>query len=167
MWGVADNDPVTETNEPLPPDVLAGRLSEVFAVLGPLYRRTTRALELKERKEGFPVGVRAVLELLRMSGQPMTVPQMGRTLALSRQFVQRMVNEAAARDLVEAIPNPAHQRSSLIRLTDTGRTTIDALVARESVLLKRASGDLTEADVDSCVRVLTQLLTLFEDVDVN
>lgn len=167
MRGVADNDPVTETNEPLPPDALAGRLSEVFAVLGPLYRRTTRALELKERKEGFPVGVRAVLELLRMGGRPMTVPQMGRTLALSRQFVQRMVNEAAGRDLVEAIPNPAHQRSSLIRLTDTGRATIDALVARESVLLKRASGDLTEADVDSCVRVLTQLLTLFEDVDVN
>ncbi len=162
-----ENDPVTENNEPLPPDVLAGRLSEVFAVLGPLYRRTTRALELKERKEGFPVGVRAVLELLRMGGRPMTVPQMGRTLALSRQFVQRMVNVAAGRDLVEAIPNPAHQRSSLIRLTDVGRTTIDALVARESVLLKQASGELTGADVDACVRVLTHLLGLFEDVDVN
>ncbi|MBE1597664.1 MULTISPECIES: MarR family winged helix-turn-helix transcriptional regulator [Streptomyces] len=159
--------PVTENDEPLPPDLLAGRLSEVFAVLGPLYRRTTRALELKERKEGFPVGVRAVLELLRMGGQPMTVPQMGRTLALSRQFVQRMVNEAAGRDLVEAVPNPAHQRSSLIRLTDTGRSTIDALVARERVLLRQAGDDLTAADIDACVRVLTRLLALFEDVDVN
>lgn len=162
-----ENDPVTENKEPLPPEVLAGRLSEVFAVLGPLYRRTTRALELKERKEGFPVGVRAVLELLRMGGRPMTVPQMGRTLALSRQFVQRMVNEAAGQDLVEAVPNPAHQRSFLIRLTDTGRTTIDALVARERVLLERASGDLTAADIDACVRVLTRMLALFEDVDVN
>ena len=37
----------------------------------------------------------AVLELLRMGGQPMTVPQMGRTLALSRQFVLacRALNE--------------------------------------------------------------------------
>ncbi|WP_327729479.1 MarR family transcriptional regulator [Streptomyces sp. NBC_00487] len=158
---------MTENDEPLPPDALAGRLSEVFAVLGPLYRRTTRALELKERKEGFPVGVRAVLELLRMGGRPMTVPQMGRTLALSRQFVQRMVNEAAGQDLVEAIPNPAHQRSSLIRITDTGRATIDALVARERLLLERAGGDLTGADVDACLRVLTHLLALFEDVDVN
>lgn len=102
-----------------------------------------------------------------MGGRPMTVPQMGRTLALSRQFVQRMVNEAAGQDLVEAVPNPAHQRSFLIRLTDTGRTTIDALVARERVLLERASGDLTAADIDACVRVLTRMLALFEDVDVN
>ncbi|WP_338898009.1 MarR family transcriptional regulator [Streptomyces sp. TG1A-60] len=125
------------------------------------------ALELKESQEGFPVGVRAVLELLRMRGRPMTVPRMGRTLALSRQFVRRMVNEAAGRDLVEAIPNPAHQRSSLFRLTDTGRVTIETLLARESVLPERASGDLTEADVDACVRELTRMLELFEDVDVN
>ena len=37
----------------------------------------------------------------------MTVPQMGRAQALSRQFVQRMVNEAAAQGLVESVPNPA------------------------------------------------------------
>ncbi|WP_234045787.1 MarR family winged helix-turn-helix transcriptional regulator [Streptomyces adelaidensis] len=151
----------------MPPEELAGRLYEVFAVLGPLYRRVTRAVELKAQVVGLPMGIRVVLELLRMSGRPMTVPEMGRTLAFSRQFVQRMVNEAAERELVEAIANPAHQRSSLIRLTDAGRTAIDTLIAEESGLLERVDGDLTGADVDACVRVLTNLLDVFKDVDVN
>lgn len=160
-------DPVTDDeDEPLPPEALAERLYEVFAVLGPLYRRVTRAVELKAPIVGFSIGVRAVLELLR-AREPMTVPQMGRALAVSRQFVQRMVNEAAGHGLVEAIPNPAHQRSSLIRLTDTGRTAIDTLIARESVLLERVGGDLTGTDVDACVRVLTRLLEVFEEVDVS
>lgn len=155
----------TDHDEPLPPDVLAERLYEVFAVLGPLYRRVTRAVELKAPIVGLSIGVRAVLELLRAHGSPMTVPEMGRALAVSRQFVQRMVNEAADGDLVEAIPNPAHQRSSLIRLTDTGRTAIDELIARESALMRRVGGDLTGADVDTCVRVLTRVLEVFEDLD--
>jgi DNA-binding MarR family transcriptional regulator len=159
--------PVSKSDDkPLPPDDLADRLYEVFAVLGPLYRRVTRKVELNEPIEGMPIGVRAVLDLLRVQGA-MTVPQMARALAVSRQFVQRMVNEAAGGGLVESAPNPAHQRSSLIRLTDSGRTAIGTVIARESGLLKRVGGDLTDADVDTCVRVLTRMLEVFEDVDVN
>ncbi|GGZ22189.1 MarR family winged helix-turn-helix transcriptional regulator [Streptomyces poonensis] len=155
-----------DPDKPLPPDDLAPRLYEVFSVLGPLYRRVSRKVELNEPVEGLSTGVRAVLDLLRAHG-PMTVPQMGRAQAISRQFVQRMVNDATAHGLVEAVPNPAHRRSSLIRLTDAGRTAIDTVIARESALLREVGGDLTDADVDTCVRVLTRMLEVFEDVDVN
>ncbi|WP_228023367.1 MarR family winged helix-turn-helix transcriptional regulator, partial [Streptomyces acidicola] len=148
------------------PDELASRMYEVFAVLGPLYRRVSRRVEQNEPVEGLSIGVRAVLDLLRVHG-PLTVPRMARAQALSRQFVQRMVNDAAAGGLVEAIPNPAHQRSSLIRLTDAGRAAIDTVIARESELLKRVGGDLTDADVDTCVRVLTRMLEVFEHADAN
>src|SRR5581483_7252739 len=100
-----------------------------FALVGPLYRRVNRKIEQEAPRQGLSVGVRAVLDLLRAHG-PMTVPQMGRAQSISRQFVQRMVNDAAAHGLVEAVPNPAHARSSLIRLTDAGRTAIEAVVAR-------------------------------------
>lgn len=106
-----------------------------------------------------------MLDLLREHG-PLTVPQMGRAQSLSRQFVQRMVNEAAARHLVETVPNPAHQRSSLVRLTDEGRAAITAVTAREHALLRRAGGDLTAADVDACLHVLGRMLELFDDVDL-
>ncbi|MEV6208930.1 MarR family winged helix-turn-helix transcriptional regulator [Kitasatospora sp. NPDC051914] len=157
---------MTETEAPLPPDDLGPRLMEVFALVGPLYRRVQRKVEQDAPLQGLSVGVRAVLELLREHG-PMTVPQMGRAQALSRQFVQRMVNDAAARHLVETIPNPAHQRSSLIRLTGEGTAAITAVTDREHALLRQIGGDLTDADVATCVKVLARMLELFDDVDVN
>ncbi|MFG2227342.1 MarR family winged helix-turn-helix transcriptional regulator [Streptomyces sp. NPDC048644] len=151
---------------PLPPDAVADRLTEVFALVGPLYRRVQRKVETDAPGQGLSVGIRAVLDLLREHG-PLTVPQMGRAQALSRQFVQRMVNDAVARDLVETRPNPAHQRSPLIQLTGRGRAAITAVTTRERALLRQIEGDLTDADVTACLRVLARMLDLFDDVDVN
>ncbi|MFG2092338.1 MarR family winged helix-turn-helix transcriptional regulator [Streptomyces sp. NPDC048612] len=131
-----------------------------------LYRRVQRKVEQAAPVEGLSVGVRAVLDLLCDKG-PMTVPQMGRAQALSRQFVQRMVNDAADRKLVEITPNPAHQRSSLIRLTDEGRAAITAVLAREHALLRHVQGNLTDSDVRACVQVLTEMLALFDQVEVD
>lgn len=105
-----------------------------------------------------------MLTLLHRNG-PMTVPQMGRAQAISRQFVQRMVNEGAALGLVESIPNPAHRRSSLIRLTGPGQDTIAAVLDREHRLLRDVRGDLTDADVATCLRVLGAMLTALDHVD--
>ncbi|MGW1952950.1 MarR family winged helix-turn-helix transcriptional regulator [Streptomyces sp. NPDC001920] len=157
---------MTETEEPLPPDELGHRLTAVFDLVGPLYRTAARKVELAEPIEGASAGVRAVLNLLRQNG-PMTVPQMGRAQALSRQFVQRMVNDAAARGWVETIPNPAHQRSSLIRLTEAGAATITAVLAREHTLNRQVGGGLTDAEVRACVRVLTEMVRTFDHVDVD
>ncbi|MEU1201582.1 MarR family transcriptional regulator [Streptomyces sp. NPDC005813] len=157
---------MSDEERPLSPDEAGPRLMEIFALIGPLYRRVQRKIEQDAAGQDLSVGVRAVLDLLREHG-PMTVPQMGRAQSISRQFVQRMVNDAAAGGLVEAVPNPAHARSSLIRLTDNGGTTIEAVVAREHALLREAADDLTTGDVDTCVRVLSRMLTLFDDVDIN
>lgn len=139
---------------------------EVFGLVGPLYRRVQRKIEQDVPEQDLSVGVRAVLDLLREHG-PMTVPQMGQAQSLSRQFVQRMVNDAAARGLTETIPNPAHQRSSLIRLTGDGLAAITAVTAREHALLRRVGGDLTDAEVAACVKVLSRMLELFDDVEVT
>lgn len=145
--------------------VPADRLAQVFDLVGPLYRRAQRKVEHDVAGEGLSVGVRAVLAMLHGTG-PMTVPQMGRAQALSRQFVQRMVNEAAARGLVEAVPNPAHKRSSLIRLTGTGRALTGTVLERERAPLARVD-DLSEAEVAACLRVLDRLLRLLDDVEMD
>ena len=157
---------MNDIDKPLTPDELGHRLTEVFDLVGPLYRRALRKVEQGEAVEGVSVGVRAVLDLLRQS-DPMTVPQMGRILALSRQFVQRMVNDAAAQGWVEVVPNPAHQRSSLIRLTEEGRATITAVLGREHYLNRQVGGDLTDAEVRATVRVLREILKTFDHVDVD
>jgi DNA-binding MarR family transcriptional regulator len=155
---------VSDIDEPLPPDELGHRLTTVFDLVGPLYRRAARKVEQAEPIEGVSAGVRAVLNLLRVHG-PMTVPQMGRDQAISRQFVQRMVNEAAAHGWVESVPNPAHQRSSLIRLTEAGRATVAQVLGREHHLMRQVGGDLTDAEVRACVRVLTEMVRTFEHGD--
>ncbi|MGR6922368.1 MarR family winged helix-turn-helix transcriptional regulator [[Actinomadura] parvosata] len=148
------------------PRPVTDRLAEVFDLVGPLYRRAQRKVEQDAPIEGLSVGVRAVLNLLREHG-PMTVPQMGRAQALSRQFVQRMTNDAAGLGLVAFEPNPAHKRSSLIRLTEEGERAIGAVLDRERAVLRQIGGDLTEADIDACLRVLSRLLHLLDDVDVD
>jgi DNA-binding MarR family transcriptional regulator len=152
------------TDAPLDPDALATRLAEVYLVVGPLYRRALRAVELAAPQEGLSVGVRAVLDQLRRGG-PLTVPQLAAGQSLSRQFVQRMVNEAAGAGLVELVDNPAHRRSRLVRLTGRGREVIDAVAAREHGELRRVGADLTAADVDACLRVLHRMLAALEAAD--
>lgn len=158
---------MNDIDEPLPPDDLGHRVSEVFDLIGALYRRGLRKLEQGEDVEGASVGVRSVLVLLHRYG-PMTVPQMGRLMALSRQFVQRMVNDALDRDWAQTAPNPAHQRSSLIRITPEGKAVITAILAREHALNRQVGGgELTDAELRACVRVLKEMLRTFDHVEVD
>jgi DNA-binding MarR family transcriptional regulator len=145
------------------PDELAAKLAEVYLVVGPLYRRVLRKVE---RETPIEVGVRAVLDMLVRDG-PMTVPQMGRAQSLSRQFVQRTVNDAAAAGLVELVDNPAHRRSRLVRPTASGRAAITAVIDREHDLLRQVASDLTGPEVDACLRVLRRMLAALDDVEVD
>ncbi|MDT6983438.1 MarR family winged helix-turn-helix transcriptional regulator [Streptomyces lusitanus] len=155
---------MTDHETPLPPDELGQRLTEVYDLVGPLYRRAQRSVERGLTDGELSLGVRAVLTLLHRNG-PMTVPQMGRAQAISRQFVQRMVNEAADQGLVESVPNPAHRRSSLIRPTEKGAAAIGEVLRREHALLRETGGGLTEAEVTACLRVLGELLKALDPVD--
>lgn len=151
---------------PLPPEELAPLLAEIYEVVGPLYRRAHRLVERDAPIDGLSVGVRAVLERLAETG-PETVPQMGRAMALSRQFVQRMVNDAGEQDYVELRPNPAHQRSRLVAITDEGRIAMSRLKAREHAALGQVGGDLTGDDIGATLRVLRHMLAAMDDVSVD
>jgi DNA-binding MarR family transcriptional regulator len=152
------------TATPLPPDALADRLAEVYLVVGPLYRKVARVVEHAQPVMGMSVGVRAVLDQLRRGGD-LTVPQMARDQDLSRQFVQRMVNDARDAGWVKLVDNPAHRRSSLVHLTRSGARAIGAVTTREHELLRQVGGDLTGAEIDATLRVLTQMLAALEVVE--
>ncbi|WP_151772265.1 MarR family winged helix-turn-helix transcriptional regulator [Streptomyces abyssomicinicus] len=151
---------------PMDPDEGARRLMEVFDLVGPLYHKVFRKVEQETPVDGVSVGVRAVLDLLHRHG-PLTVPRMSRAQALSRQFVQRMVNDAVALGYAESRPNPAHRRSPLIALTPAGAEAVAAVTAHERTLLRQVGGDLTHQEVDACLKVLGRMLDLFADVDMD
>ena len=136
------------------PSATADELGRVFDLLGPLYRQTVRNLE---QASGIPVGVRAVLDLLRVR-EALTVPRIAEILGLSRQFVQRCVNDAEVGGWVTLQSNPAHQRSPLVAITDLGRALVGEIRAGEAQSLGPVAAAMSHDDVAACVRILTQLL---------
>ncbi|MGJ9412311.1 MarR family winged helix-turn-helix transcriptional regulator [Aeromicrobium sp. CF4.19] len=149
---------------PLPADALASRLAEVYLVVGPLYRKVARVVERDEPVMGMSTGVRAVLDQLQRDGD-VTVPAIAAEQDLSRQFVQRMVHEARDAGFADLVDNPQHRRSSLVRLTPRGSEAIAAVTAREHRLMGRVAGDLTDADVDTTLRVLRCMIEGLDDVE--
>ncbi|MCI2418552.1 MarR family transcriptional regulator [Saccharopolyspora sp. K220] len=158
---------VDNSDRPLSPDELGPRLAEIYTVIGPLYRRVARVVERDSPRNGLSVGVRAVLERLELSGTAETVPQIARTLELSRQFVQRMVNDALEQGFVTLRPNPAHRRSALVELTGPGYAAIRAVQAAEHEAMGHVGGDLTAVDVATTLRVLREMLAAVHDIDVD
>jgi len=62
-----------------------------------------------------------VLQAVGEAQEPRTVPYIARNLALSRQAVQRVVNELVAQDLIALGENRHHATARLLRLTEKGR----------------------------------------------
>jgi DNA-binding MarR family transcriptional regulator len=78
-----------------------------------------------------------VLGALALAGRPLTVPQVGEAMGVTRQGAQKQINLLLELGLVESRPNPAHRRSPLYGLTARGRQ----LYARaEALWADRAAG---------------------------
>lgn len=101
-------------------------VADVYELAG-LSRRTSEDLA---RTVGQTVARWHVMSVL--SDGPRTVPSAARRLGLAPQSVQRVVGDLLAGGHLEAVDNPDHARSPLMRLTDLGRRTVDELFARSA-----------------------------------
>lgn len=131
-------------------------LYDVIRRLWPLHRTVVRAVERELADTGMTAGEHALLDALRTEG-PRTVPQLARSMGLDRQPVQRWVNHAAELGLVVTAPNPAHRRSSLIRLTAEGTAAIRGVQQFEATELRQRLADLPAEDVRTTLHVLDRL----------
>jgi DNA-binding MarR family transcriptional regulator len=62
-----------------------------------------------------------VLGALALAGRKLTVPEIARSMGLTRQGIQKQVNLLIGDGLVSTRANPTHQRSQLVGLTVAGR----------------------------------------------
>jgi DNA-binding MarR family transcriptional regulator len=85
--------------------------------------------ELLDAGDAFtaPLGLSSarfqVLGAVALSAEPLSVPAVARAMGLTRQGVQKQVDQLAAQGLVVLEANPAHRRSPWVRLTPAGRKT--------------------------------------------
>lgn len=81
-----------------------------------------------------PVGLTSarwqVLGAVALAATPLPVAHIARNMGLSRQAVQRLVNEMEADGLVRFAPNPHHRRAKLVLLTVAGEAAFAAAMAR-------------------------------------
>src|SRR6516225_10579736 len=74
-----------------------------------------------------------VLGAMALSPVPLSVAQIARNMGLTRQAVQRLVNEMEADGLMRFAPNPHHQRAKLVLLTAAGKSAFAAAMKRQGV----------------------------------
>ncbi len=99
--------------------------------------------------------------LWTVTAAQLPLPQIARRLGVSRQHILRLTNELTEEGLLEALPNPDHRTSPLLRLTPAGRSILatineTALHSNDAILQ-----DLTPegvAQLRSLLRSLTELV---------
>lgn len=109
----------------------------------------------------LPAAEYSVLDILHTAG-PMTVPDIARERSTSRQNIQILVDKLEAGKRVETVPNPAHKRSDLVRLTSEGNRWLMANEPEYRRFLSEIEAELGQNEIQSGLSVLRrihQLLT--------
>lgn len=103
-----------------------------------------------------------VLGAIAYAQRPLTVPQIARRMGLTRQTVHTTINRLRADGMVTLVPNQDHQRSPLVRLTEPGQASYQAIDHNQAAWVNRLAAGLTRSDLDTAARVLAELCTRLE-----
>lgn len=106
-------------------------------------------------------GLRSILRSLNKVGD-LTVPQMARERAVSRQHVQILINQLAEKGFVDFIDNPAHKRSAFVRLTSQGKKAVEAMDRHEEKLLSQSNVGVTNKKMSEAAETLHHVRSFFE-----
>ena len=103
-----------------------------------------------------------VLGAIALAATPLPVAHIARNMGLTRQAVQRLVDEMAADGLVAFAANPHHRRAKLVLLTGEGRDVYQAALDRQIPWVNRLAAALEEKDIDTALRVARTLVRRLE-----
>ncbi len=98
-----------------------------------------------------------VLGAVALAGTPLTVSQIARKMGLTRQSVQRVVNELTADGLVDLRENPHHRRAKLVVLPEAGERAYGLADQRQATWANRITDGLPADDIAAAARVLGTL----------
>lgn len=62
-----------------------------------------------------------VIGAIALSGEPLSAPQIGAAMGITRQGVQKQLNVLLKEELIEKRQNPRHERSVLYALSNAGK----------------------------------------------
>lgn len=103
-----------------------------------------------------------VLGAIHYADEPQTVSWLARSMGLTRQAVQRIVNEMEADGLVTFKANPAHRRAPLVVLTRKGQAAYAAADRRQTPWVNALASGLDRADLKSALDLLSVIRSKLE-----
>ncbi len=123
--------------------------------------RLLRVAEELHRQGPASSARRGILKTLSDEG-PQSVPQMARAKTVTRQHVQALVNSLMEEGLVEISKNPAHRKSSLIRLTKAGERAVRDHTRREALLIMEVTPDVESMNLEGAYEVIHRVRAYLE-----
>ncbi|GJL53525.1 MAG: MarR family transcriptional regulator [Nitrospirales bacterium] len=98
-----------------------------------------------------------VLSMIALAKQPVTVPQIGRRIGLSRQNVQRLVDVLEEEAFVVYQGNPDHKRAKLVALTEKGGRHHEAIMRKHIPWANQCVEGIKQDDLAQTLSVLKRL----------
>ncbi|KAB2900045.1 MAG: winged helix-turn-helix transcriptional regulator [Burkholderiaceae bacterium] len=110
--------------------------------------------------EGLTSARWQMLGALALAGQPLTAPQVGARMGVSRQGAQKQLHLLAQSGLIEVRANPQHKRSPLHALTAPGLRIYDAIAQRWQARAQGLAAPFSAEELRTTAQVLSALLAL-------
>lgn len=95
-----------------------------------------------------------VLGNIVSADRPQPVAWLARNMGVSRQNVQRIVNDLLRAQFVALTANPHHRRASLVVLTDKGQQAFDAAMRLQAPLVDALAEGLEVKDLETAHNVI-------------
>ncbi len=117
-----------------------------------------RAVELGTMKKGGE-SYWGLLRLIQDQG-PLPIPELARLRGVSRQRIQRLVDEYLSLGDLKLLENPSHKRSKLVALTDQGVRNTQAMSKAIDEGLLRIQKSLSSDDLSITLKTLNTINSL-------
>jgi DNA-binding MarR family transcriptional regulator len=98
-----------------------------------------------------------VLGAIALSPVPLPVAHLGRNMGLTRQAVQRSVDEMRNDGLVRLDPNPHHRRAMLVTMTELGSSAYRAASERQERWADVLAAGLSPEDIEAASLLMREL----------
>ncbi len=104
-----------------------------------------------------------VLGAMALSPVPLPVAHIARNMGLTRQAVQRIVNEMEHEGFVRFGPNPHHQRAKLVLLAPRGKAAYDAAMKRQRPWASNLANGLSTKQIETATATLRAIRQRLDD----
>jgi DNA-binding MarR family transcriptional regulator len=129
-------------------------IDEVARVLP---RRVGRLMRLLTRRAGGELPRAMASALAALADGSQHVGELAEIEGVSQPTATRLVGRLEEKGLVERVRDSADRRLVVVTITEAGRTALDSYRARQVEVLRRALGDLSDAELRALAETIDAL----------